>query len=1057
MQAETLPQPEAEPPVLSDGEYVFVFTDIADSTRLTFTLPPAVWGPARDRFFALQSHLARENGLLWLSPRGDGKFLVFSRPEDAVRFAAALLPAINSMDWNGVPMAVRVGIAAGFAEWLLTEGGGVQDDFVGTPLNLAARICGAARPGEVLTAAQISQCREALSNQITFADLGEVELKGLPPERVFRVVAPGLAQDFPPLAGRGNLDEFRAYSAYFGRDDTIAEALEALRGKQPVLTILGDPGLGKTRLSLETGQQARDSFTDGVWFAPLEQVRQGALVAEAVAVALGVAPQAGRPIGDVLREFLRPRHALLILDNCEQLLMDEDDLELLDFIEATVRSCPKLRVLATSRQPLELGPGLERMQRIRDLPVPPEDVGSDPAVLRAFPSVNLLCDRMHLASGGQFVFDAASAPFVASICRSLDGVPLYLELAAGQLARACTLPQIASDVYNMLQTRDRGYADRQRTLDKLLDFSCDHLPDERDFFYKLGVFAGPFRAEDARAVTGESDAEELLRTLVLRSLVKSDSQENYLAAAPRFRLLQAPAAYGRKHLGDALADWQRRHAAHYLAFARARDGQLKGPQQKEAGDALAENRSNLRAGMDWARAESADDLTASYGEALGRFLFTRGLTEEGRERIGAALEAARRTGDRRGEACALSWSATFERQRGSAAAARNLGEEALSLWRALGDKHGEAASLNALAIVAATAEDKRARHEEALALFREIGDLWGEALCLNHLGALALRQGHIAPAQELLQSALRLRAQIGDLRGQGESLAHLGSLAFEHSDYDRAQEDFERALALRRTLEDRVGEAWGVYMLATVAQHRGDSAQARPLFETALAAAQRLGLQWLEGECRSRTARLLLESGEGEAARRQADLALARFRAVENREGEAQALVTLGEAAYLENHLTEAGDLVGQALTLWEEHGSAANVASCLFRLGMIAQKQGETRAARRYFARSLPMLQEQGSRHGVAMTLGILGEMARQAGEPSIAYPLLRAARAVFAALGLTLEQQDVHDTEQSLSQLNAAPAQAAAWETQWGTISADEAAAVALAWAEERRAPAA
>src|SRR6185312_1373097 len=111
----------------------------------------------------------------------------------------------------------------------------------------------------------------------------------------------------------------------------------------------------------------------------------------------------------------------------------------------------------------------------------------------------------------------------ARICRALDGVPLYLELAAGQLGRARTLPQIAADVYGMLQTRDRSYADRQRTLDKLLDFSCDQMPGERDFFFRLGVFAGTFRAEEAAAVCDEPRAEELLHTLVVRSLVKSDA------------------------------------------------------------------------------------------------------------------------------------------------------------------------------------------------------------------------------------------------------------------------------------------------------------------------------------------------------------------------------------------------------------------------------------------------------------------------------------------------------------------------------------------------------
>jgi predicted ATPase/class 3 adenylate cyclase len=1038
---------------LQSGTYIFVFTDLANSTHLAFSLPPVQWQTARDNFFALQDRLSRDHHRVWLSPRGDGKFLVFAESGDAARFSAALLNALGEVDWGGVPIAIRVGMASGHADFLPTEQGGVTEDFVGTPLNLAARICAAARPGEALLASQLcAHIRASGLLEMDFADLGEVELSGLPPERVFRLVAPGLQQDFPPLAQRGNLNRYEVHSQYFGEEQTVAEALGHLAGGQPVLTLLGDPGQGKTRLALEVGRQARDLFQDGIWFVPLEHVRQGDLVAEAVATELELSAFAGQDIGAAIVTHLKTRRTLLILDNCEQLLAGGDDgLGLLDFVEDIVRGCPKVRVLTTSRVPLDLGVGLERMLRLPELPVPPPEAYSDLAALRRYPSAALLCDRLSLASGGRFVLDAATAPYVVSLCRSLDGVPLYLELAAGQLARSRTLPQISSDVYEMLQTRDRGYADRQRTLDKLMDFSCDLLTETRDFFYQLGVFTGDFRAEAAVAICDQVDAEEFLQTLMLHSLVKSDLGDNYTALAPSYRLLQAPAAFGRHRLGDQLNHWQRRHAEYYLKFARIQDARLKGPEQNQAANALAEAQPNLRGGMDWALDTGESQLAGEYGAALGRVLFIRSLTIEGRSRMTAALEAARQAGDTTSEACVLSWSATFQRQRGDLVSARAMEEEALRLHRVGGDKQGEAASLNALSVIEqreGNLEAARALSLDSLSLFHDLGDSWGEAQCLYHLGEDELRQGIPTLALHYHEQSLALRELIGDQRGLGNSLSALGRIAFRASEYDRARHFYENALLIKRELTDPEGEATCLYTLGIISQVTGDSDRAQEQLGAALVTYQRLGLPAYESECLRLLAEVALERRDVSHARAFAEQALHLCQDLNDRRGVANALMVLADVAGKESDYTDAERLASEALEIRRTLNIPDLIADSLHTLGRLAIEKGALSEAQRYLLDSLEIFHQNGRRHGVAMTMSAYGIFLQKSGDVRYASLLLSAACALFEELGVQLD----HGTAMMLQEIHAGltDIQAEAWKKEAAALGLEGAVQLALAGAD-------
>jgi predicted ATPase len=407
--------------------------------------------------------------------------------------------------------------------------------YFGAPLYRCARLTATAHGGQtVLSGPAADLVRDALPAGAALRDLGEHRLKDLAaPERIAQLGHPDLPADFPPLrtldARPHNLP--LQVTGFVGRERELGEVTRLLAAER-LVTLTGPGGTGKTRIALQVAADVLDAYPGGVWLAELAALADPALVPQAVAAAVGVREEPGRPLLATLTDALRPKRLLLVLDNCEHLVEACARLA-----EAVLRAGPGVTLLATSREPL--GIAGEVTWPVPPLRVPaPETVerlvatGADLATAPAeFEAVRLFAARA-TAAAPAFRLSAATARTVAEVCRRLDGLPLAIELAAARL-RVLPVGQVLArleDRFRLLTGGHRTALPRQQTLRAAVDWSYDLLTvHERALFNRLSVFAGGWTLEAAEAVcAGEGIAAdgvlELLSRLVDRSLVVVDAQ-----------------------------------------------------------------------------------------------------------------------------------------------------------------------------------------------------------------------------------------------------------------------------------------------------------------------------------------------------------------------------------------------------------------------------------------------------------------------------------------------------------------------------------------------------
>jgi predicted ATPase len=370
-----------------------------------------------------------------------------------------------------------------------------------------------------------------------------------------------------------------------------------------LLTLTGPGGTGKTRLALRAAADVRDAFPHGVWLVELAPLTDTTLVPAAVARALGVRETGGRPLAEGgLRDHLREKRLLLVLDNCEHLLPAAAPL-----VAGLLAGCPGVTVLATSRSPLRVSGELQYPVPPLGLPDgAPPGANGDLEALAAVESVRLFVARARAARPG-FVLTGENAAAVAALCRRLDGLPLALELAA---ARVTLLPpralyaRLADGGLALLRGGPRDLAERQRTLRGTIAWSYDLLaPDEQALFRRLGVFAGGFTIEAAAAVAAGDDSGadvlDRLGALVDASLVDPPAED--AAGEARYGLLETIREYALEALtasGEAAAT-AGRHADHFLRLAEAAAPGTRGPDQAAWFERLEAEHANLRAALDW--------------------------------------------------------------------------------------------------------------------------------------------------------------------------------------------------------------------------------------------------------------------------------------------------------------------------------------------------------------------------------------------------------------------------------------------------------------------------
>jgi predicted ATPase/DNA-binding XRE family transcriptional regulator len=704
----------------------------------------------------------------------------------------------------------------------------------------------------------------------------------------------------------------------------VAAASAALaRADVRLLTLVGPPGIGKTRLALHLADALGEQFPGGVVFVALAPIRDPALVLPAIAHALGIKRGGARPLIELLRDALLGRRVLLVLDNFEQVLPAAPH------VAELLRAAPHTTALVTSRAALHLSG--EHLFVVPPLALPA--AGAQPDALAASPAVQLFLTRAR-ALDSALPFTAENASAIAALCACLEGVPLAIELAAARgrlfsppalLERLCDASGAALQV---LVDGPRDLPAHQRTLRGTLDWSYELLAaPERAVLMRLAVFAGGCTASAAEAVCGEPGAQPgiafCLQALVEQSLLRCDAGAD---RQPRFSMLETIRSYAREKLEKSgeLVRAQQRHAAFYTQLAAKAAPALAGAQQEAVLHTLEQEVANLRAAIEWcAEAEPARGLRLLAG--LRQFWFLRGYLSEARTWLAALLADERaHAAEAHIRAQALVTAGLLAFHQGDLEAARKHSEAALALSRAAGDTRAEVDALFNLGGVAFYQNDYAAagtRFIDCLERYRALGALPEMALALKNLGLVAKDQGQYVLAITYFSESLTLAQQLGDRRGVAQGLFNLGVVAYWQSDFAQAYALSEQSAAAYRALGDQMGAAYALDTLGMAAHKLGRRAQAREQLDEGLRLLRALGDQMGVALLLTDLATVAVDGGEWAQARQQFWEAIAVSMQVGDRRRIAFCLEGLARAL-LPEQCDAAAQLLGAAEALREAIGA---------------------------------------------------------------------------------------------------------------------------------------
>ncbi len=829
-------------PSLPTGTVTFLFTDIEGSTRLLQQLGEDKYADVladqrRLLRSAFQAYGGRE-----VDCQGDAFFYAFPRAREALEATIAAQRAIIVHSWpNGTAVRVRMGLHTG--EPLSAEVG-----YAGMDVHRAARICGAGHGGQILLSqATHGLIEEDLPEAISLRDLGEHRLKDLSrPQRLFQILVADLPSAFPPLQSLDALPNNLPVqlTSFVGREREKAE-VERLLSTTRLLTLTGPGGAGKTRLALQVAAEVLEEFGDGVWLVELASLSDPMLVPQTLASTLSVREQSDRPMMATLTESLQLKHMILVLDSCEHMIQACADLA-----DVLLRTCPNLRILATSRE--GLGIGGELAYRVPSLRVP--DLRDLPPLERLVENeaIRLFVERASLALPTFRVTDQ-NVYAVAEVCSRLDGIPLAIELAAARV-KALSVERIAArldDRFRLLTGGSRAALPRHQTLKGVMDWSYDLLSEkERVLFRRLSVFAGSFSLEAAEAVCSGDELDQpgildVLSHLVDKSLIAAEAPDGEV----RYRLLETVRQYARVKLAEAgeTANLQRRHRDFFIALASQAEPHLTGEEQAGWLNRLEAEHDNLRAALERSRDDTdSSDAAFRLTGAIWWFWFVRGHWSEARKWLDW-LEAAlseHLTGSPAARAKAAYGAGLLAHRLGDIERAEVFSAASLALCRDIDDKQGVAFSLFVLGTVALMrADDERAANllEESLALLRDLKHKWGLARSLNSLGLIAQMQGDHERARRSFEESMTLSRALHDKWGLAKSLNRLGELARVREDYRQARAYYDEALALCRELGDKAGIGAALHNLGYVDLYGGDLPRSAELFRESLQLFRELG------------------------------------------------------------------------------------------------------------------------------------------------------------------------------------------------------------------------
>jgi predicted ATPase/DNA-binding CsgD family transcriptional regulator len=607
-----------------------------------------------------------------------------------------------------------------------------------------------------------------------------------------------------------------------GREREITQLRQILhRPEVRLVTITGPGGVGKTSLALQVAHELGNSFPDSIYFISLAAIRDPTLIIPTIAQALGLAESPNRLLFDSLKEYLRERRMLLLIDNFEQVVSAAP------LLTELLSVAGQLKLLVTSREAL-------RLRGEREFPLAPlelSDRAQMPHILPAeallrYSSIALFVQRAR-ASQPDFQLTEDNATAVAEICARLDGLPLAIELAAARiklLPPEAMLARLQESSLSLLTAGARDAPARQKTLRDTLQWSYDLLDaDEKQAFRWLSVFAGGCTLEAAIKVIGHQSAVisgreqetdhgspvtlDDIASLVNKSLLRQAKTDG----EPRLSMLETLREFGLEQLAheDELEAAQRDHAEYYLSLAEEAEQHLAGKEQKAWLGRLEREQDNFRVVLRWGHEFREAEFVLRLAGALAPFWFLRGQWSEGRRWLEAAISvSAHATADKALHARVLHVGVPMMIYQGDVARARLLSERSIALYRELDDKEGLLAALLQLCRALDYQEEYERLQEqalEALALAESLPDLPVKAQAYTELFGRFVYFGGASPVEaafRLLEESMRIYRALDDPVGLANALFFYGVVWEQQGDEERAQILHEEAERLLAEIED---------------------------------------------------------------------------------------------------------------------------------------------------------------------------------------------------------------------------------------------------------------
>jgi predicted ATPase/class 3 adenylate cyclase len=604
------------------GTVTFLFTDIEGSTKLWQDYPGQMQTNQARHDALLRAALERNEGYVFKTV-GDAFCVAFPTALQGVKAAIESQKSLAQEDWGATPIKVRMGLHTGEAELS-------GQDYRGyLTLSLVQRVMSAGHGGQILLSnAAGASVRDQIPETVMLRDMGEHQLKGLlAPEQLWQLVVPGLVQIFPPLQTLSNIPNNlpAMLNRFVGRVHELQEVKRRL-AQTRMLTLLGPGGTGKTRLALQAATDLLPDYEDRIYLIDLAPSRDADSALSAIARTIGLQEKSDKSLLDDLKNQIKQRKMLLLLDNFEQVTIAASPMAEL------LRDCPELKMLVTSREALHLRG--ENVYPIPPLTLPPgDDQHPSLEILTKCEAVQLFIERAR-AVKPDFQLTDENARAVVEICVHLDGLPLAIELATARLNvfSPQALAERLGDRLKLLRGGARDLPERQQTLRAMIDWSYEILDaGEQCLFECLSVFDGA-TFEAVEAVTGSAQQLEGLDLDILdgvsslsnKSLIRQIDEPN---GEMRLRMLETIREFAAEHLdkdAEFKAAVQRAHATYFAEFTHGQQVQLTGDGRDAAFKKLVADLDNIQAAWRYWAAEGNLDQLGKFTNCLLMLYDARG-------------------------------------------------------------------------------------------------------------------------------------------------------------------------------------------------------------------------------------------------------------------------------------------------------------------------------------------------------------------------------------------------------------------------------------------------